>query len=129
MRIRITKTISFLALAAPLVWWSSLTTKLLAQEKINLTWELPTNRADIAGVRLYYGAAPNPAVTNSFLSIGLDKGATNLIINQLPIGVTYFQVATYLTNNYPSRPSNSVGYTNEGFAGPFNLRVTIIPTP
>src|SRR5439155_19080697 len=89
-----------------------------AARAVTLAWN-PSPGANIAGYRVYYGAA-----SRSYNNVVNAGNSTNVTINNLTAGVTYFFAATsYDTSGLESDYSTEISYTvpssnpPPGFAG------------
>jgi hypothetical protein len=112
------KWISSLALA---VLTLVLTLCAQAADTVNLAWDA-SSTTNIAGYRIYYGTATNPATSFVFFTNVAPATLTVSLPNIQP-GIAYFQATAYLANGLESVPSNVASYTNRNF-GPVNLRIT-----
>lgn len=91
-------------------------------DDVKFMWDMPMVTTNMAGIKMYAGFSPSPALSNSTAVVIISATNNTMTLANIPPGVVYFQATAFLTGGFESVPSNDVAYTNRHF-GPINLRI------
>lgn len=89
---------------------------------VDLDWDLSSSNL-VAGVRVYWGYAINPALSNAVArATNASTATTSITVSNVGAAVIHFQATAYTIDGIESLPSNDLPFTNYNF-GPINLQI------